>query len=185
MVAVSLGDRDDQPQIAGHEHATGSRVYLAPSLGSGETMAKRRGGFQSHPHQATEFVAALGDAIFQGRIAAEFPQFRLDTAHAFRDLARPFDDRVEMGHSRADFLDQLDRLAAARDDAPPCLTAREGRRISADHGVKVVTISPEKLSEGLEIDHEPFADETFLGNVAQRDLDNAVESSAAVDHGLE
>ena len=59
-VAVLLGDRDDQPEVAAGELALGLLVLLEPAVHGLDPAPERLRGLEGHDHQVLEFLLEVG-----------------------------------------------------------------------------------------------------------------------------
>src|SRR5207237_1180928 len=115
-VAILLGDRNDQPQVAAGELALGQLVLnevLADCLTS---LAKAFRTFECQEHQVEQLPTQLG-LLFTARIvAANDRQTSPDLVHPFGKLFELLHQRQDAAGPQAQLLDELQALAAAAEE---------------------------------------------------------------------
>ena len=118
-VAVLLGDRDDQPEVAAGELALGLLVLLEPRVHGLDPAPERLRRLEGDEHQVLELLLEVGPVLLAAAAGAVVLELGEQLAHPGRDLLQPLHQGLDLLGPDRELLDQRDRLAAAGLEAPP------------------------------------------------------------------
>ena len=179
-IAVALGDRDHQPQIARRQFSLGGVV---PCLEVGEPLesaVERAPTLAGHDQDTT----SLTDRLRPVRRRSLQPPRRADTMAAaeFLELSQK---RIELLNAEVHLFNEPHRLIALADQLPPGGPATRHRHAPRHRRAKEFPFFAVEPFEGFEVRPEPLEETLLLGRVGHRHLDRAVEPQAAVAHLFE
>ncbi len=112
-VAVLLGDRDDQPEVAAGELALGLLVPAEADVHRLDALRQGGGRLEGDPHQVLELLDQVGPIFLAAAAGAVFLEQEDQLGHPGGDLLEPLHQRLDLLGPDRELLDQVDGLAAA------------------------------------------------------------------------
>ena len=93
-VAIALGDRNDEPEVAGRQPALGRLIVVREKPGPGHSSPQRGRALQRDPHQVTEFLVEFLATRGRVRAPVQLLDLGLQIVHLPGDLPDLLKDRL-------------------------------------------------------------------------------------------
>src|SRR5262245_18944185 len=194
-VAVLLGDRDHQAQVAARELALGFLVLLEVHLDLVQAPLEALGGLERHELELGEALAQLACGVAVGLRALEREQLALDRAHLAEVLLEHLDVGPHLLDLQVALLGQDHELAAEDLDLLELLGALLARRLGVEQRRVLGADLPEQAPDRLDVDGQAQGQELLaerlddlrvvVGLGVGIDLERSVEGQLAAQHLLE
>ena len=154
-IAVTLGDRDDEPQVGGRENAFGLVVFVAFFERASSEVGQRCRRLERDPHQVAEFLHQLGVELVAGE-PLWFGQLLFDRAHALADFVQLLHHRHELAKPKVELFDEPHDLAAAGDEATPGRVLFARRAAAIDRDAVIGLVEPHQVLDRGQVWGEAF-----------------------------
>ena len=112
-VAVLLGDRDDQPEVAAGELCAWPARTRGTASSSARPACAGSRGLERDPHQVLELFLKVGAVFLAAAAGAMVLKLEHQLAHPAGDLLQPLHQGLDLLGADRQLLDQVDRLATA------------------------------------------------------------------------
>ncbi len=120
-VAVFLGDRHHQPQVAARQGPLGVLVFGEALADGLDALAERGRVLERHHLEIAQLLAEVGPVLAAAALRVEDGDLPFEVVHPLRDLIQLLHERLDLLRADRQLLDQDDRLAAAHLEAMPQL----------------------------------------------------------------
>ncbi len=185
-IAILLGDRHDQPQIASRQPSFGGVVSVLVLYGRLNPTLQRRRTLERDPHQVTQFFLQLVHRrVLDAAVPLGFPNLPLQRLHPLADFTEFLEQRLQAIGSQIHLFDQPHGLVATTDQAAPggaTLYGRERRLIAMR---KSRWLRRSRWRNVCRLGPKRFMMLRLGAGVGHRHLDRPVQSQLAVAHLLQ
>src|SRR5260370_15533991 len=121
-VSILLGDRDDEAEIPGREHALGLVVFPLPIGSPLHATIESRGTFERDSHELAQLAAQTAER--SERATVTLFQLLANVERALANLDHLVQQRLQPVRAKVEFFNQANGLVPPPDKPPPGGMAR-------------------------------------------------------------
>jgi len=184
-VAILLGDRHDQPQIAFAQFALGLLVVRVNAVQHADAVAEGGRRLLTRGHDLPPLLEqpSPGFPVLFG--SAQPFDLRFDLVQSAEELLEQADAVLDPLRPQAEFLDQTHGATATTGQRLPRLTATPLRGALAQRRLPVVLVPTQQYRQRPQVVRQATEDLFFLQVVGNRNLNRTIERQLATMHFAE